>query len=195
VPVEASVASVTARLRSVVTWASEPSATCSAPTPSLALRADCVSAVTLACKPLAMARPAASSAPLLMRDPDDSWNSVVCRLLLVMVNWFSAAIEAMLFKMVSAIECAPIGSDVWDPSPKPSRSSFRSSCGTHLRFNRHHRRTESRLYFRRYHPSCLRGNLLARASSIKLFSSALFQPINTDEVSLWRTFVPSRGEP
>jgi two-component system copper resistance phosphate regulon response regulator CusR len=40
VPVADSVASVIARFSRVVTWAREPSATCSSPTPSLAFRAD-----------------------------------------------------------------------------------------------------------------------------------------------------------
>ena len=79
VPVADSVASVTARLSRVVTWASEPSATCKLPTPSFAFRADWLRAVILARKPSAIARPAASSAPLLIRDPDESRKRVRCR--------------------------------------------------------------------------------------------------------------------
>jgi hypothetical protein len=77
----------------------------------VALLDDCVSAAMFAAKPLAMARPAGSSAPLLMRDPEDSCSSVELRLLLVMFSWFSAASAAMLFKIVSAIDGAPPGSD------------------------------------------------------------------------------------
>ncbi len=86
VPVADSVASVTARFRSVVTWARPPSETCSAPTPFCALAADWLRAVTFACKPFAIARPAASSAPELMRDPEESWNNVFCSLVWVTCN-------------------------------------------------------------------------------------------------------------
>src|SRR5271165_1599551 len=103
VPVADSVAMVTARFRRVVTAASEPSATCSSPTPSFALRADCVKAVMLAWRPSAIARPAASSAPVLMREPDDNWKRAFCRLLLVIVNWFCAASDAVLFRTLSDI--------------------------------------------------------------------------------------------
>src|SRR5208282_2287979 len=48
--------------------------------------------------------PAGSSAPLLMRDPDDNWNRVFCRLLLVTSNWFWATKEGILFKTLSAIQ-------------------------------------------------------------------------------------------
>ena len=72
VPVEDSVASVTARLSRVVTCDSAPSATCSMPTPLFTFCSDWVRAVTLAWRPLAIARPAASSAPVLMREPEDS---------------------------------------------------------------------------------------------------------------------------
>src|SRR5271165_4824231 len=81
-----------------------PSATCSRLTPSVALRADWVSAVTLAFSPSAMARPAASSAPELMREPEDNCRSVFCRELCVIFNWFCATRDVMLFKMLSAME-------------------------------------------------------------------------------------------
>src|SRR5581483_9717381 len=100
VPLADSVASVTARLSRVVTCERAPSPTCSLPTPSCALREDCVRAVMLACSPSAMARPAASSAPLLMRVPEDNWNSVFCKLLLVTPNWFCAASDAGLFRIL-----------------------------------------------------------------------------------------------
>jgi hypothetical protein len=103
VPVADSVASVTARFSRVVTWAREPSATCRLPTPSFAFRADCVRAVMLARNPSAIARPAASSAPLLMRDPDESRNSVLCKFEPVIASWFWAARDGILFRMLSAI--------------------------------------------------------------------------------------------
>src|SRR5208283_4801314 len=56
-----------------------------------------------ASRPLAIARPAGSSAPLLIRDPDDNCSSVEFRLLLVTFSWFSAAKAAMLFRIVNAI--------------------------------------------------------------------------------------------
>src|SRR5579864_4124170 len=91
VPLADSVASVTARFSRVVTCERAPSATCSLPTPSLALRADWVRAVMLACRPSAMARPAASSAPELMREPEDRAYRVFCKLACVIDNWFCAA--------------------------------------------------------------------------------------------------------
>ena len=71
-PLEASVANVTARLSRLVTCESAPSATFNRPTPSVALVADWVSAAELAARPLTSERPAASSAPELMREPDDN---------------------------------------------------------------------------------------------------------------------------
>src|SRR5271165_7627355 len=103
VPVAASVARVTARLSNVVTCDMAPSATCSRPTPSVALRADWVRAVTLAARPSAIARPAASSAPELMREPEDSRSKVVFREAPVIDNWFCAARDVMLFRMLSAM--------------------------------------------------------------------------------------------
>src|SRR5581483_4724272 len=103
VPVADSVASVMARFNRVVTCAREPSATCRLPTPSFAFRADCVRAVMLARNPSAIARPAASSAPLLMREPDDIRNSVLCKFDPVIASWFWAAREGMLFRMLKAI--------------------------------------------------------------------------------------------
>src|SRR5579884_4518833 len=70
VPLEASVASVTARFNKLVTCESAPSATCRKSTPSDAFFADCDSAVAEAVRPLASESPAASSAPELMREPD-----------------------------------------------------------------------------------------------------------------------------
>src|ERR1019366_7538156 len=90
VPFEASVASVTALLSRFVTWARAPSATCSSPTPSVALVADCERALELACRPFTRERPAASSAPELMREPDDNCCRTVCKLLLVLFRLFSA---------------------------------------------------------------------------------------------------------
>ena len=112
VPVADSVASETARVNRLVTCASEPSATCSLPMPSFALREDWSSAVMLACSPSASARPAASSAPLLMRDPEDNRNSVFCSPAWVMLNWLCAAIADALFKIlidISVLLLVPLG--------------------------------------------------------------------------------------
>ncbi len=98
VPLEASVASVTARLSRVVTCERAPSATCRRPTPSEALVTDCVSAVWLASRPSTNERPAASSAPELILDPEDNCCSVFERLLLVLVRLFSAYTAERLFK-------------------------------------------------------------------------------------------------
>src|SRR5207237_7161541 len=92
-----------ARVNREVTLASAPPATCRLPRPSFAFRADWVRAVMFARNPSAIARPAASSAPLLMRDPDDIRNKVRCKLDPVIANWFCAARDGMLFRMLSAI--------------------------------------------------------------------------------------------
>ena len=90
---------VTSLLNRAITLATEasngtldsaPSATWSSPTPSVALVVDCVSAAELAARPFISERPAASSAPELMRDPDDNCCSTVCRLLFVLFRLFSA---------------------------------------------------------------------------------------------------------
>src|SRR5580704_17896577 len=90
VPFEASVASVTARLRRLVTCERAPSATCRSPTPSCALVPDCVKAVWLAWRPSTNERPAASSAPELIFEPEDNCCSVFERLLFVLLRLFSA---------------------------------------------------------------------------------------------------------
>src|SRR3954451_20207750 len=90
VPFDASVASVIARFNRFVTCESAPSATCSIPTPSVALLADWLSALALACSPFTRESPAASSAPELMREPDDSCCNTVCRLLFVLFRLFPA---------------------------------------------------------------------------------------------------------
>src|ERR1700690_3371885 len=84
VPFEASVASVTARLSRLVTCDSAPSATCNRPTPSVALVCDCIRACRLAWRPLTSERPAASSAPELIFEPEDNCCRTVDRLLLVL---------------------------------------------------------------------------------------------------------------
>src|SRR5579875_1360566 len=89
-PLEASVARVTARFSRLVTCDNAPSATCSSPTPSVAFVEDWARAAELAARPFASDRPAASSAPELMRDPEDSWVSVFCRLDCVWFRLFSA---------------------------------------------------------------------------------------------------------
>src|ERR1700733_4427100 len=90
VPLPASVASVTARLSRLLTCEGAPSAVCSRPTPRLTLLADWVSADWLACRPLASERPAASSAPELMREPEESCVSTFCRLVCVLLRLFAA---------------------------------------------------------------------------------------------------------
>src|ERR1017187_5230738 len=97
VPFEASVASVTARLSRLVTCERAPSATCSRPTPSVALVADWVRAAELAARPFTSERPAASSAPELIFDPEDNWFNTFDRLLLVLLRLFSAYIALRLF--------------------------------------------------------------------------------------------------
>ncbi len=104
VPLADSVARVTARFSRVVTWERAPSATCSLPVPSVAFCADWVRAVMLAFKPSAMASPAASSAPELMREPEDNSYSVFCKFICVIDNWFCAARDGMLFRILIAME-------------------------------------------------------------------------------------------
>src|ERR1019366_4765771 len=89
---------VTARLSRLVTCESAPSATCNSPTPSVALVCDWVRACWLACKPLTSERPAASSAPELIFEPEDNSCSVFDRLLLVLFRLFSAYTAERLFK-------------------------------------------------------------------------------------------------
>src|SRR4051794_27127657 len=72
VPLEASGARVMARVRTLVTWARAPSATGRKSTPCDAFLADCERAVEEAWRPFARERPAASSAPELMREPEDN---------------------------------------------------------------------------------------------------------------------------
>src|SRR5579863_6577593 len=98
VPFETSVANVTARLSRFVTCERAPSATCRRPTPSVALVSDWVSAVWLAWRPLTSERPAASSAPELMREPEDNCCKTVCRLLFELLRLFSAYTAERLFK-------------------------------------------------------------------------------------------------
>src|ERR1035441_3467990 len=90
VPLEASVASVMARLSRLVTCERAPSATSSNPTPSVELVLDWVRADELAWSPLIRESPAASSAPELILEPDDNCRSTFCRLLLVLFRLFSS---------------------------------------------------------------------------------------------------------
>src|SRR5581483_9080638 len=117
VPVAASVARVTARFRRLVICDRAPSATCNMPTPSEALRTDCVRAVTLAFRPLAIAKPAASSAPELMRCPVDNRCNVWLNDASVMDSEFCACRDEILFRMLSDIENSPFqfppASDAW----------------------------------------------------------------------------------
>jgi hypothetical protein len=50
-----------------------------------------------------MANPAASSAPELIREPEDNCCNVLFRLVSVVDNWFSAVKDAMLFRILNAI--------------------------------------------------------------------------------------------
>src|SRR5580658_1658088 len=117
VPLEASVASVTARLSRLVTCERAPSATVKRLTPSVALVCDCARAVALACRPLTNESPAASSAPELIRDPEDSCWRTVCRLLFVLLRLFSAYIADRLLRtprdmglsFMDAWICGPLG--------------------------------------------------------------------------------------
>src|SRR5579862_1402942 len=57
----------------------------------------------LACNPSEIDMPAGSSAPELILEPDDNWNRVFCKLVLVIANWFCASREGILFKMLNDI--------------------------------------------------------------------------------------------
>src|SRR3954471_22146499 len=96
VPFETSVASVTARLSRFVTCERAPSATCSRPTPSVALVCDCAKAVELACRPLTSESPAASSAPELIFEPEDICCRVLLRLFCVLFRLLAADIADRL---------------------------------------------------------------------------------------------------
>src|SRR5450631_3898219 len=94
-----SVASVTARLRRVVTWDKAPSAVCSKPTPLLAFCCDCVKAAIFAFIPLAIDIPAESSEPELIFKPVESCVRVFCRFIWVLDNAFSAVRSETLFRI------------------------------------------------------------------------------------------------
>src|ERR1700761_7212100 len=96
--VEPSVAIVTARSSRVVTWERAPSAVCSRPTPFDAFCCDWVSAAMLDVMPLAMERPAGSSAPLLIFKPVDNSVRVFCSEVCVLFKAVSAVRSEMLFR-------------------------------------------------------------------------------------------------
>ena len=100
---EASVASVMARLSNVVTCASAPSAVCSKPILLVAFCADCVSAPMLACMALAIDRPAASSAPELIFEPDDSCASALPRLAWALESWLWACSAEIFVRILRDI--------------------------------------------------------------------------------------------
>src|SRR5258708_20865896 len=83
--------------------------------PSFTFCTDWFRAAMLAFRPLAMARPAASSAPLLMREPEDSWKRGFCRLVLVMLTWFCAISEEMLLIMLTDMLVLLFGGPIRDP--------------------------------------------------------------------------------
>src|SRR6476659_11176301 len=78
----------------------------------------------LALNPSAIARPAASSEPLLMREPDDIRNSVLCRFDPVIASWFCAARDGILFRMLNAIRFLLF---VWSRLPWNVLPRFRSA--------------------------------------------------------------------
>ena len=90
VPPPASVARVMALVSRLVTWERAPSATWRKPAPSLALLDDWARAAELAWRPLAMERPAGSSAPELILDPEDNCVRTFCKLAWVWSRLFSA---------------------------------------------------------------------------------------------------------
>src|SRR5256885_15607605 len=68
-----------------------------------------------------MARPAASSAPVLILEPDDNWYRVFCSDACVMDNWFCAARDDTLFRTLN------ISSSFWfPPATEPCGTLFES---------------------------------------------------------------------
>src|ERR1039458_5221032 len=118
VPFEASVASVTARLSRLVTCERAPSATRNRPTPSWALVCDWARAVELACRPLTSERPAASSAPELIFDPEDNCCSTLDKLLLVLLRLFAAYIALRLFNTPRDIVFSLSDALIYGPCPR-----------------------------------------------------------------------------
>ena len=57
----------------------------------------------LALRPSEMERPAASSAPELMREPEESCWRLLAAAALVMLSWFSASSAEMLLRMLRAM--------------------------------------------------------------------------------------------
>src|ERR1035438_2427566 len=124
VPFEASVASVTARLSRFVTCERAPSATVNRPTPSWALVFDCERATEFACNPFTRERPAASSAPELIFDPEDNWFNTFDRLLLVLLRLFSAYIALRLFNTPRDIAFSLLDALIYSSPPRVTHNSL-----------------------------------------------------------------------
>src|SRR3954470_8030976 len=92
----------------------------------------------LACKPSAMARPAASSAPVFRREPDESCKSVFWSDACVMDNWFCAARDETLFKILSDISKLLCWVSAWYPcgltksNHRFGRSGGAACCGLYI---------------------------------------------------------------
>src|SRR5665213_2573370 len=80
--------------------------------PSVAFLADCVSAASFAPRPLATARPVESSAPELMREPEESCCKVFRRFVCVVFRLFCAYSAAMLLKMPTDMGKAPVKNEL-----------------------------------------------------------------------------------
>ena len=63
-----------------------------------------------------------------------------------MPNWFCAARDAMLLRILSAIELFPFGSDFWIRPRNLPGGSLRLSCGTYLLLTHDHRLCTDGLY-------------------------------------------------
>src|SRR5579884_1259982 len=90
---------VTAVFSKEVTWERAPSATCSEPTPSFAFWMDWLSAAMFAERPFAMASPAGSSEPELMRCPVANCCRVVFISICVVPSADSACRAGMLLRI------------------------------------------------------------------------------------------------
>src|SRR6185437_5172959 len=150
VPFDTSVASVTARLRRLVTCESAPSATCKSPTPSCALVCDWARAVALACRPLTSESPAASSEPELIFDPDDNCCRVLERLVLVLLRLCAAYIADRLFKtprdMGNSLRCVELRPKTPDACSHSFLLPWAAAAGLYRRICDPFRPAPKRLY-------------------------------------------------
>src|SRR5579875_3296590 len=102
-PLAASVASVTAVFKSVLTCDNAPSATWPMPIPLLALFTLWFRAAMDAFSEFAICSPAGSSAPVLILEPVVSWVNVDWSDWFVLCNWFCDCRDAMLKRTLSPI--------------------------------------------------------------------------------------------